>query len=180
SHVLSNVYGFSVAAGAGSVFSSISDSPTFHFGTTAYSSGYSDGALLYVPSGGPVGVGGVSLEISPQKLSRKLQKRCRNHGMAVKALVAIEGPHEFSKTMKGGACGLVKGGTVKTPVDLLDAADYPSTAERRSPHNVLYNVNLLDEGDYSVTVTVGKRSGQATFAIEPDTTKSVTVKLRRL
>jgi len=150
-----NVDGKSVAAGAGSVFSSTADG--LYFGTSKYSGATSNlnGAkLIYVPAGGPVGVGGVEVHVSARKLGAKLAERCKA-GKNPKAIILAEGPKGMSKTVKAGACALARGGTVKQAFDLLDA------------------------GVYTVTVTAGKRTGQASFTITQDTTRKLNLKLKR-
>jgi hypothetical protein len=57
--------------------------------------------------------------------------------------------------MKVGACALVKNGAMQ------------------------HRVDLLDPGDYTVTVQAGKHSGTASFTIVQDKTKTVNVKLTR-
>ncbi len=153
---------FSVAAGAGGAFSSNAPGRYF-FNTVAFTNTWgNDGHnlramayLLYVPAGGPVGVGGVSLTVkSAAALSKNLTKRCKD-GKNPKATVTVTGPNDVAKTMKVGMCDLVKGGILKTTVD------------------------LLDPGAYTVTVQARKHSGQASFTIEQDTTKPVNVTLTR-
>ncbi|MGI9254787.1 MAG: carboxypeptidase-like regulatory domain-containing protein, partial [Thermomicrobiales bacterium] len=161
-NVLSNVDGSSVAAGMGSVFSSTQSG--LSFGTTPFAGASSelysdvnsaDSSLIYIPPGGPVGVGGVSVQVkSAGALGGKLAKRCKA-GKNPKATVTVEGPNGVSKTVKAGACALAKGGAVKR------------------------TFNLLDPGDYTVTVTAGKRTAQANFTITQDTTSRVNLKLQR-
>ena len=161
STLLPNVFANSVAAGAGSVFSSLSTSPgdVFHYGTSPFTGANTDtwknSLLLYLPADGPVGVGGVSLTVKAKALSQKLVKRCDKPGRTARATVTITGPAGFTKTMKVGACALVKNGAMK------------------------HRVDLLDPGDYTVSVQAGKHSGKASFSIVQDRTKPVNVKLTR-
>ncbi|MGI9252353.1 MAG: hypothetical protein ACR2J8_01295, partial [Thermomicrobiales bacterium] len=156
--------GWSVAAGAGSVFSSVKASyPTtkdvLYYGTSPFtaasSSTWDSTLLLYLPADGPVGVGGVSLTVKAKALSQKLEKRCSKPGRTARATVTVTGPEGFTKTMKAGACALVKNGAMK------------------------HRVDLLDPGDYTVSVQAGKHSGEATFTIVQDQTRPVNVKLTR-
>ncbi len=150
-NVLTGINGLSVAAGAGSVFSS----SILSFGAspfTAASPMY--GPLLYLPAEGPAGVGGVTVKMSAGKPGNQLEKRCQA-SRNPKAAVTVEGPHGVSKTMKVGACGLAKGGTVTRTFD------------------------LLDPGAYMVTVTAGKYRGQASFTIEENATRQVNLNLKR-
>jgi hypothetical protein len=159
SNVLSNVDGWSVAAGAGSVFSS-SYHNELYYGTSQFSASsgfWSDSLLLYLPADGPVGVGGVSMtvEAKAMALSQKLVKRCDKPGRTARATVTVTGPNGFTKTMKVGACDLVKSGAMQHRVDLLDI------------------------GPYTVSVQAGKHSGEASFTVEPDRTTRVNLKLTR-
>ena len=160
SNVLSSVESWSVAAGAGSVFSS-TYVKGMYFGSslfTAVGSGigsWGSSVLLYVPADGPAGVGGVSLTVKAKALSQKLVKRCDKPGRTARATVTVTGPEGFTKTMKVGACALVKNGAMK------------------------HRVDLLDPGNYTVTVQAGKHSGEASFSIVQDRTKPVNVKLTR-
>ncbi|MGI9254090.1 MAG: hypothetical protein ACR2J8_10105, partial [Thermomicrobiales bacterium] len=149
--VLTGINGYTVAAGAGGVFSgSILHSGTSPFSAEAFSM---DGPLLYVPAEGTVGVGGVDVKMSGQALGRKLAKRCDNRGKTPQASVSITGENGFAKTAKVGACGLLNGGTVSATLD------------------------LLDPGPYTAMVKAGKHAGQASFTVAADRTKRVNVKL---
>ena len=158
SNVLSGVDGEQVAAGAGSVFSS-TWSDGLHFGTSPFTAAsattWKNSHLLYLPADGPVGVGGVSVNISAKSLSKQIEKRCAKPGRAARATVTVTGPNDFAKTMKVGVCALVKSGAMK------------------------HRVDLLDPGDYTVTVQAGKHSGTANVTIVQDTTKRVKVTLAR-
>ncbi|MGI9252531.1 MAG: hypothetical protein ACR2J8_02200 [Thermomicrobiales bacterium] len=155
---------YAVAAGAGSVFSSTSSfkmrngnhDAQIHFGTEKFDLADEDAnpLLLYIPAAGPAGVGGVEVNVSAGALGQKLGNRCEA-GRNPKAIVTVEGPQGFSKTLKVGACGLVKGGTHTRTLD------------------------LLDPGAYTVTVQAFKRRGQVRFTIEENTTKPVNVTLAR-
>ena len=159
SNVLSDASGHSVAAGAGGVFSSTYPDGDLHFNTSPFTSEngniFDSSILLYIPAEGPVGVGGVKMNFSANRLSQKIENRCATPGKTPKGIVPITGPNNFPKTMKVGACDLVQSGSMT------------------------HRVDLLDPGDYTVTVQAGKHSGEASFTIVPDQTKPVKVKLTR-
>jgi hypothetical protein len=157
-NLIANVYGRSVAAGAGSVFSSASPGG-LHYGTspfTAASSTWQSSLLLYLPADGPVGVGGVKVTMIANRLNQKLETRCdQSPANKIRAAsVTVTGPNGFAKTLRFDVC------------TLSDAA-------------VTRMFDLLDPGDYRVTVQAGKHSGEASFTIVPDKTKPVNVKLTR-
>ena len=156
--LISNVSGLSVAAGAGNVFSS-TESSGMYFGTsrfTAASDAAASGTLIYLPAEGPAGVGSAQTNIRAKAnaLGQKFRKRCNTPGKTARATITITG-QDFTKTMKAEACSLVKHGLLRHYVD------------------------LLDPGDYTVSVTAGKRSAEASFTIEQDKRRPVNVKLTR-
>jgi hypothetical protein len=157
SNVLTNVDGYSVAAGAGGVFSSASSG--LHFGTSPFTAAnvttWKNSQLLYLPADGPVGVGGVSVKMTAKSLSQKFEKRCDKPGKTARATVIVTGPNGFERTLKTGVCGVLNGGIAKETLD------------------------LLDPGQYTVKATAGNRSGKASFTIEQDLTRPVNVKLKR-
>ena len=69
--------------------------------------------------------------------------------------MTVEGPHGFAKTLRTGICDIRHGGSVTETVD------------------------LLDPGEYTVTVHAGKWSGRASFTVEQDMTRPVSVTLAR-
>jgi hypothetical protein len=160
SNLVTDVNGaWSVAAGAETVFSSTVKGE-LRAGTNSFSGsgqGWAQSILLYVPADGPAGVGGVSVKMSARNLSQKLEKTCSPSGAGKmpKAIVTLTGPNDFAKTMKVGACTLVKTGATR------------------------HRVDLLDPGAYTVTVQAGKHRGKASFTIEQDLTRPVNVKLKR-
>jgi hypothetical protein len=159
-NLISNVYGVSVAAGAGSVFSSASPGG-LHYGTSSFTATnvntWESSPLLYLPADGPAGVGGAQVTMRAGDVSQKLEKKCSpsGSGKAPKAIITVAGPNGFAKTMKVGVCDVVRSGVMKLRVD------------------------LLDPGDYIVTVETGKHTGEASFTIEQDTTRPVNVTLER-
>jgi hypothetical protein len=157
STMISNVNGVSVAAGAGGVFSSTYDG--LQFGTSPFTASimgsFVPSLLLYLPADGPAGVGGVTVKMSAKSLSKQFEKRCHKPGRTGRATITVTGPHDFAKTMKVGACALVKNGAMQ------------------------HRVDLLDPGQYTVTAKAGKHTGEASFTIVQDRTKPVNVKLTR-
>ena len=156
SNLISGISGVSVAAGDGSVFSSTSVG--LNFGTSAFSEAFSnlkEATLLYVPAGGVTGVGGVSVALHGGKWTDTLGKRCAAGGKGLKGSVQVTGPGGHDKTVAVNLCALAKGGSVEETFD------------------------LLDQGTYTVTVKAGKHSGEASFTIVQDRTKTVNVKLTR-
>jgi len=151
-------YGVSVAAGAGSVFSSASPGG-LHYGTSSFTATnantWQSSNLLYLPAGGTVGVGAVKVTMSANRLNHRLEKRCvRTPAIRTRAAsVRITGPNTFAKTLRFDACALLNAAAVVKTFD------------------------LLDPGDHTVTVKVGKRSRQATFTVNPDRTTKVNLKL---
>ena len=151
--------GFSVAAGAGSVFSSTQSVP-LHLGTSPFTASNSthwrSSDLLYIPADGPVGVGGVKVTMSANRLNQKLETRCvQSPPNKIRAAsVTVTGPNKFAKTLRFDVCALSAAAVAKT-------------------------FDLLDPGDYTVTVQAGKQSGQETVTVVQDRTKPVNVKLTR-
>jgi hypothetical protein len=158
SNVISGVDGRQVAAGAGSVFSS-TWSDGLHFGTSPFTAAnttaWKNSPLLYLPADGLAGVGGVSVKMSATSLSKKIERRCNQPGRTARATVTVTGPNDFTKTMKVGACALVKSGSMT------------------------HRVDLLDPGQYTVTAKAGKHTGEANVTIVQDRTRPVSVKLTR-
>ncbi len=155
SNLFSSVNGVSVAAGDGSVFSSANGLFLGSSPFTATSSNLINSTLLHVPAGGVTGFGAADVTVSAGKLGRKFDRRCDHGGKPRngKAIVTVTGSNDVAKTMKVGKCDLVKGGAIRITFD------------------------LLDPGVYEVTATAGKHSGQASFTIEGNRTRSVKVKL---
>ncbi|MFM9107636.1 MAG: hypothetical protein ACKOWF_13165, partial [Chloroflexota bacterium] len=144
--------------GAGSVFSSTS-AGGLHFGTSPFtaasSSTWAGGDLVYIPAGGPVGVGGVRVSMTTDSLNHRLEKRCVQ-SLANKiraATVRISGPNGFAKSQRFAVCTLANAAAVVRTFD------------------------LLDPGDYTATVQIGKRSEQETFTVKPNRTTKANLKL---
>jgi hypothetical protein len=161
SSVLSGVTSWSVAAGAGSVFSS-TYTKGMYFGSSPFiaagnvtGSTWMSSVLLYLPADGPAGVGAAKVKMSAKSLSQKIEKRCAKPGKTARATVIVTGPNGFERTLKTGVCGVLNGGIAKETLD------------------------LLDPGQYTVKATAGNRSGKASFTIEQDLTRPVNVKLKR-
>jgi hypothetical protein len=132
-----------------------------HYGTSSFTAAnvttWKNSQLLYLPADGPVGVGGVKVTMSANRLNQKLETRCvQSPPNRIRAAsVTVTGPHGFAKTLRFDVC------------TLSDAAAVAKTFD------------LLDEGTYTVTVQAGKHSGTASFTIVQDKTKTVNVKLTR-
>jgi len=160
STVRSNVSGVSVAAGAGGVFSSSGRNPGFFFNasplTAANASGssyWSYSPLLYLPAGGPVGVGAAAVGVSlaaPATDADAAGQQCGHGGKRAKATVTLTGPHGYEKTQRMRLC------------KLLEAPAHFS---------------LLDPGDYRAMVQTRGGVGEARFTVEQDRTRPVDVRL---
>ncbi len=161
SNVRQNVYGTSVAAGAGGVFSSTTTS--LNFGTSAFtaaSSNLDQAKLLYVPAEGVTGVGGVSVALQGGKWTEKLGKRCAKGGKGLNGSVQVTGPGGHDKTVAVNLCALAKGGSVKETFDLLDQGTYTVKA---------------------ATTNWKKRfGGSGSVTVDPDRTSKVKVRLKGL
>ena len=161
-----------VAAGAAGLFySSVigvqggSQYPRLYFGTAgftqtgahAWDNSISDGTslLLYIPAGGPAGVGGVRLQVNAETFGQKLRARCARAPQTPRATVTVEGPYGMSKTFGLRVCRLRDGTTVRKRLD------------------------LLDPGTYTVTIRAGTHVAERTFTIEQGRTKNIGVTLRR-
>lgn len=147
SNVFSNVRGYAVAAGAGSVFSSSDDG--LYFGTSKFTGADAASAsmLLYLPAGGPVEVGAAKVTIdTARNVGRKLAQGCRagkNPTGTVKVSWNTEYLNQtqyYTTTFK--ACDLTKQGVLN------------------------WSYGFLNDGDYRVTVTVGKYCGYARYTIK--------------
>ena len=124
--------------------------------TAASNSNWGNSVLLYLPADGPVGVGGVKVTMSTKHLTQKLEKRCdQSPANKIRAAsVKVTGPNKFAKTLRFDVCALSAAAVAKT-------------------------FDLLDPGDYTVTVQAGKQSGQETVTVVQDKTKTVNVTLMR-
>lgn len=154
SDLLHDKDGTSVAAGAGSVFSTANGDQ--YFATSRFTAGRIPAAkLLYIPAAGPVGVGAASVSVRSAPDAPLTGKGCTQQGKNPKAILTVQGPNAFSMTKSIDACGLRDG-----------------AASSRS-------FQLLDPGDYTVTVRSGTYSGQAAFTVESDKITRVTVEIVR-
>ena len=113
--------------------------------------------LLYVPAGGPSGVGGAKVSVSAKGLAGSIERRCRSNPSARRNRIdlAVTGPGGFSKTLKMGLCQL------------------------RGRPAISTTLNLPDPGNYTVTATTRKHHGTATFTVKPNRTGAVRVSLAR-
>lgn len=156
-----------VAAGAGSVFSSIADinDPTTYsplsFGTlpfTASASSLENARLLYLPAGGPVGVGGVRLSITGAEVRGRLRETCAGdrpvRPLVVRIVRIDEGERQGITTRRLRPCRLLATGTLRRTIDLLHA------------------------GDYAVVIRGAGIGARRAFTIEPEQTIGLRVVLR--
>lgn len=148
-----------VAAGAGGVFAArISGGSPLSYATATTSrtftqadSTWANAQLLYVPAGGPVGVGGARMTISAPELTARMERRCARSETTPRARIRIVGPNGMRKVTDFRVCRLRGDGVYRVLQD------------------------LLDPGRYAVRVRSGMHRGQASFTVEPDTTKRVSV-----
>ena len=150
----------SVAAWNGSFFAAMGKyPPSIYTGGTPYAydgTHWAYANLLYLPAGGPVGVGGVRVAIGAGTVNRFLRARCAEADATPRATVRIRGPHRTHRTFHLQVCRLLDGTTIRKRVD------------------------LLDPGEYRVVVRAGAHKGAATFTVEPDTTVKVPVTMKRV
>ncbi|MGI9252532.1 MAG: hypothetical protein ACR2J8_02205, partial [Thermomicrobiales bacterium] len=173
SDVKTGVNASSVSAGAGGVFWSAAAvqtndvaggvagavySNTTSLTTTSKDSGFA--RLLYIPAGGPAGVGGAKVTVEAAKnVARKLARGCRNGKNPPGTVVVswdqpwFNKPYIFTTTFK--ACNLTKQGVLN------------------------WSYGLLNVGDYTVTVTVGKYSGYVRYSLQQGKKKPVYVSVGR-
>ena len=142
SNVLSKISEGTVAAGAGGVFSSNGIGKYLSFGPSGYTHAntYPPGdslrpywiqsALLYVPAGGPTGVGAVSASVAapPSVIGQRLTARCRPTRRPP-VRVTVESFAGNPVTHRVDGCRLRNGGPVRVRTfDLLDPGRYTVTA----------------------------------------------------
>jgi len=155
-NLISNVNGASVAAGAGSVFSSTQLG--LNYGTSPFAAAagaFNGGQLVYVPAGGPAGVGATEVTVSAGKWTRTLDRRCDARGKNPKATVTVRNRSGGVKSQKIGLC------------ELRDAA------------SVTRVFNLLDAGAYRVEARTKKHGGSGRVTVEQDQTVKISVRMTR-
>jgi len=145
----------SVAAWNGSFFAAMGKyPPSLYTGGTPYAydgTHWAYANLLYLPAGGPVGVGGARMTISAPELTARMEHRCARSETTPRARIRIVGPNGMRKVTHFRVCRLRGDGV----------------------YRVLHD--LLDPGLYTVRIRSGRHRGQASFTVEPDTTKRVSV-----
>ncbi len=156
SPVVDNVMGMSVAAGAGSVFSSNETSQApLYFGATPFSGAndtWSAAQLLYIPATGPVGLGAVHARVRFPEAAKRLAARCAD-GVPHLARVRVTGPHGFRW---------------KRTVDICQV---------RNPRMPELRLGLLDPGSYRVRIRTEKHAAEATVNVLEETTHRITLQL---
>ncbi len=156
SPVVDNVKGISVAAGAGSVFSTNwAGASILHFGATPFTGADGDwgtSPLLYIPATGPVGLGAVHAQVRFPEAAKRLAARCAD-GVPHLARVRVTGPHGFRW---------------KRTVDICQV---------RNPRMPELRLGLLDPGAYRVRIRTEKHAAEATVNVLEETTHRITLQL---
>lgn len=155
--VVDHVTGMSVAAGAGSVFSSNfnGDGTPLFFGATPFSGAdgqWGNTQLLYIPATGPVGLGAVHARVRFPEAAKRLAARCAD-GVPHLARVRVTGPHGFRW---------------KRTVDICQV---------RNPRMPELRLGLLDPGSYRVRIRTEKHAAEATVNVLEETTHRITLQL---
>lgn len=151
--VIRDVSGFSVAAGAGGVFSSNrTTDPSLYFGTTPFAAASSvwgrSASLLYIPAGGPVALAAARVTVLLSGEAVKLAKRCQRGGKLT-AAVSVSGPY---------------GMKLDREVDLCEQPEVRFAA--------------LDPGDYMVAAHLKKYRAEASFTVNDGGVTDVTLSLQ--
>ena len=160
SPVVDNVLGISVAAGAGSVFSTNWGSASvLHFGATPFTgadASWGTSPLLYIPATGPVGLGAVHVGVRfPSAATTWLAARCAD-GVPHLARVRATGPHDFRWTRTVDICRV------------------------RNPRMPTVRIGLLDAGEYHVRVRTRTHAAEATVTVLEETTHRIDLRLKIL
>ena len=156
--VVDDTNGFSVAAGAGSVFSSVNWNGPFFFGATGYSGAddsWVGARLLYIPATGPVGLGAVHVGVRFPEAAKWLAARCAD-GVPHLARVRATGPHDFRWTRTVDICRV------------------------RNPRMPTVRIGLLDAGEYHVRVRTRTHAAEATVTVLEETTHRIDLRLKIL
>ena len=143
-----------VAAGAGGVFSSTNDDIAFNTSifTSASMAAFNHTFLLYVPAGGPTGVGGIDLHVRLGEWSQRIGRHCDAEGLGKRnARVRITGPNGFRKSLTTDLCALRPGGALDYTFDLLDPGAHKIKVRSRG---FIGTAKVDVEGDVSTPVTI--------------------------
>ena len=161
SALIPSVRGGTVAAGAGSAFSSngSASAPLRYGATSSYSQaplgywGYA--SLIYLPADGPIGVGGVTVAVKGLK---RLKRSCDSYGPGPILRVRLTRPNGPALTRRTLLCRAV-GATATAKAVYVPISD------------------LLDGGRYRVTARAAGLSARAPVTVSKDRTTTVRLRL---